>query len=61
LTRGPVREWTGLSLYDIDQNVPFAPSTSIRSITVGYADGVTLRTVLRRRLHQGIKEMRRTP
>jgi len=28
---------------------------------VGYADGVTLRTLLRRRLHQGIKEIRRTP
>ena len=27
---------------------------------VGYADGVTLRTLLRRRLHQGIKEIRRT-
>jgi len=26
---------------------------------VGYADGVTLRTLLRRRLHQGIKEIRR--
>jgi transcriptional regulator GlxA family with amidase domain len=28
---------------------------------VGYADGVTLRTLLRRRLKQGIKEIRRTP
>ena len=28
---------------------------------VGYADGVTLRTLLRRRLNQGIKEIRRTP
>ena len=28
---------------------------------VGYADGVTLRALLRRRLHQGIKEIRRTP
>ena len=28
---------------------------------VGYADGVTLRSLLRRRLHQGIKEIRRTP
>jgi len=27
---------------------------------VGYADGVTLRTLLRRRLNQGIKEIRRT-
>ena len=26
---------------------------------VGYADGVTLRTLLRRRLNQGIKEIRR--
>jgi transcriptional regulator GlxA family with amidase domain len=28
---------------------------------VGYADGVTLRALLRRQLHQGIKEIRRTP
>jgi transcriptional regulator GlxA family with amidase domain len=28
---------------------------------VGYADGVTLRSLLRRRLNQGIKEIRRTP
>ena len=28
---------------------------------VGYADGVTLRTLLRRRLNQGILEIRRTP
>jgi transcriptional regulator GlxA family with amidase domain len=28
---------------------------------VGYADGVTLRTLLRRRLNQGIKEIRRAP
>ena len=28
---------------------------------VGYTDGVTLRALLRRRLHQGIKEIRRTP
>jgi transcriptional regulator GlxA family with amidase domain len=28
---------------------------------VGYGDGVTLRTLLRRRLNQGIKEIRRTP
>jgi transcriptional regulator GlxA family with amidase domain len=28
---------------------------------VGYADGVTLRTLLRRRLNQGIREIRRTP
>ena len=28
---------------------------------VGYADGVTLRTLLRRRLNQGIKEIRRRP
>ena len=28
---------------------------------VGYADGVTLRTLLRRRLHKGIKDIRRTP
>src|SRR5262245_6355904 len=28
---------------------------------VGYADGVTLRTLLRRRLDQGVKEIRRTP
>jgi transcriptional regulator GlxA family with amidase domain len=28
---------------------------------VGYADGVTLRTLLRRRLNQGIEEIRRTP
>jgi transcriptional regulator GlxA family with amidase domain len=28
---------------------------------VGYADGVTLRTLLRRRLSQGIKEIRRAP
>jgi transcriptional regulator GlxA family with amidase domain len=27
---------------------------------VGYADGVTLRTLLRRRLHQGVKEIRRS-
>jgi len=27
---------------------------------VGYADGVTLRTLLRRRMNQGIKEIRRT-
>jgi transcriptional regulator GlxA family with amidase domain len=26
---------------------------------VGYADGVTLRTLLRRRLGQGVKEIRR--
>ena len=25
---------------------------------VGYADGVTLRTLLRRRLHAGVKEIR---
>jgi transcriptional regulator GlxA family with amidase domain len=25
---------------------------------VGYADGVTLRTLLRRRLHTGVKEIR---
>jgi len=28
---------------------------------VGYADGVTLRALLRRRLNQGIREIRRTP
>lgn len=28
---------------------------------VGYADGVTLRTLLRRKLNQGIREIRRTP
>jgi hypothetical protein len=48
-----------------------APSTSIGSIAsgasvdevaarVGYADGVTLRALLRRRLQVGIKEIRRT-
>jgi transcriptional regulator GlxA family with amidase domain len=30
------------------------------AVQVGYADGVTLRALLRRRLHQGIKEIRRT-
>jgi transcriptional regulator GlxA family with amidase domain len=28
---------------------------------VGYAEGVTLRTLLRRRLGRGIKEIRRSP
>jgi len=28
---------------------------------VGYGDGVTLRNLLRRRLRQGIKEIRRNP
>jgi transcriptional regulator GlxA family with amidase domain len=28
---------------------------------VGYADGTTLRALLRRRLHLGVREIRRTP
>jgi transcriptional regulator GlxA family with amidase domain len=31
------------------------------AVRVGYADGTTLRTLLRRRLNLGIKEIRRTP
>jgi transcriptional regulator GlxA family with amidase domain len=31
------------------------------AVRVGYADGATLRALLRRRLNQGIKEIRRTP
>jgi transcriptional regulator GlxA family with amidase domain len=30
------------------------------AIKVGYADGATLRTLLRRRLHMGIKDIRRS-
>jgi transcriptional regulator GlxA family with amidase domain len=38
-------------------------NSSVDEVTarVGYADGVTLRSLLRRRLNQGIKEIRRIP